>query len=287
MSLTGGCHCGAIRYEVSGDPFTHAICHCTDCRRHSGAPMVSWTMYPVGSLRVTRGTPKVYVSSEHARRHFCADCGTGLFYYNDSMLPDTGRRAERNLRRPGRRARACPHPGGRAHSLDGELPMFDRFPRWATARMFDRRSRGRWHAVRRGLEIQGHPGRVERRPGVWLHPARRARPARLLPRQRVPRSVSATHSGYAVDVSPRSRRPGAPACRGGSLVLAGDRASRAACVVGAPPSAARPGRLGRVRAVAGRPCGRRAPESVGACVVRAGKRRGVPRLLARQGRCAA
>ncbi len=42
MKLTGGCHCGAIRYEVEGEPLTHALCHCSDCRRHSGAPMVGW-----------------------------------------------------------------------------------------------------------------------------------------------------------------------------------------------------------------------------------------------------
>jgi len=34
-----------------------------------------------------QGTPKVYESSVHGRRHFCADCGTGLFYYNAVHLP--------------------------------------------------------------------------------------------------------------------------------------------------------------------------------------------------------
>lgn len=85
--MQGGCHCGAIRYQVECEPKTHALCHCTDCRRHAGAPMVGWTMYPVGACTVTRGTPKIYASSEHGRRHFCPDCGTGLFYKNDAMLP--------------------------------------------------------------------------------------------------------------------------------------------------------------------------------------------------------
>ena len=87
MSITGGCHCGAIRYEVNGDLIVHALCHCTDCRRHSGAPMVGWTMYPADAVKVTQGEPKVYASSEHGRRHFCANCGTGLFYVNDVNLP--------------------------------------------------------------------------------------------------------------------------------------------------------------------------------------------------------
>src|SRR5262249_14890443 len=40
MTMTGGCHCGAIRYALVGEPKFHALCHCTDCRRHAGAPMV-------------------------------------------------------------------------------------------------------------------------------------------------------------------------------------------------------------------------------------------------------
>lgn len=84
---TGGCHCGAIRYRAKGDPLTHALCHCSDCRRHAGAPMVGWTMYPSDAVEVTKGLPKIYVSSTDGRRHFCAECGTGLFYTNRTILP--------------------------------------------------------------------------------------------------------------------------------------------------------------------------------------------------------
>ncbi len=87
MQHAGGCHCGAVRYEVEGEPLTHALCHCSDCRRHSGAPMVGWTMYPEQALKITRGSPKVYHSSDHGRRQFCSVCGTGLFYYNANLLP--------------------------------------------------------------------------------------------------------------------------------------------------------------------------------------------------------
>jgi hypothetical protein len=88
MAITGGCHCGAIRYQVEGDPIVHGLCHCADCRRSAGAPMVGWLMFPSAALKVTKGTPKAYKSSEHGRRHFCPDCGSGLFYYNEQMLPD-------------------------------------------------------------------------------------------------------------------------------------------------------------------------------------------------------
>ena len=87
MSISGGCHCGAIRYQAEGEAITHALCHCADCRRHAGAPMVGWTMYPENAVKVTKGTPKIYKSSEHGRRYFCGDCGTGLLYVNAQALP--------------------------------------------------------------------------------------------------------------------------------------------------------------------------------------------------------
>ena len=87
MTITGGCHCGRIRYKAEGEALTHALCHCSDCRRSAGAPMVGWTMYPRDSVTVLQGEPKTYASSEDGRRMFCADCGTGLFYTNDKMLP--------------------------------------------------------------------------------------------------------------------------------------------------------------------------------------------------------
>jgi hypothetical protein len=86
-NITGGCHCGAIRYQVDGELIVHALCHCIDCRRHAGAPVVGWTMYKADAVKVTKGQPKVYRSSEHARRHFCDNCGTGLFYINENMMP--------------------------------------------------------------------------------------------------------------------------------------------------------------------------------------------------------
>lgn len=87
MIIEGGCYCGAVRYRIEGDAMTHALCHCTDCRRSAGAPMVSWTMYPSAAVRIVKGSTKTYASSEHGRRQFCADCGTGLFYTNEQSLP--------------------------------------------------------------------------------------------------------------------------------------------------------------------------------------------------------
>jgi hypothetical protein len=86
MALKGRCHCGAIVYEVSGEPVYHALCHCTDCRRSSGAPAVAWALFPCDAVTIS-GEPRVHASSENARRHFCPTCGSGLFYTNESVFP--------------------------------------------------------------------------------------------------------------------------------------------------------------------------------------------------------
>ena len=84
---SGGCHCGAVRYEAAGEMLHHAVCHCADCRRSAGAPMVGWIAFKSDNAQITKGQPRIHASSEHGRRHFCADCGTGLLYTNDAMLP--------------------------------------------------------------------------------------------------------------------------------------------------------------------------------------------------------
>ena len=45
MTQTGGCHCGAVRYEVIGAPHSVMLCHCADCRKNSGAPLVAWAAF--------------------------------------------------------------------------------------------------------------------------------------------------------------------------------------------------------------------------------------------------
>ena len=84
--VNGQCHCGAIRYSMPTAVEHHTICHCKDCRRHAGAPAVSWAMASADAVTIS-GSPVVYASSEHGRRHFCGTCGTGLFYTNDAIFP--------------------------------------------------------------------------------------------------------------------------------------------------------------------------------------------------------
>jgi len=84
--VSGGCHCGAVRYRMPVEVTHHALCHCTDCRKCSGAPAVAWALAPADQVEIT-GQTTVYGSSEHGRRHFCSVCGTGLFYTNAHIFP--------------------------------------------------------------------------------------------------------------------------------------------------------------------------------------------------------
>lgn len=87
MTHQGGCHCGAVRYEVSGTPQHVSLCHCTDCRKSSGAPMVAWAAFAEDQFRLLQGDPVRFNSSGAALRSFCARCGSGLFYRNADFLP--------------------------------------------------------------------------------------------------------------------------------------------------------------------------------------------------------
>lgn len=83
----GGCQCGAVRYRAQGEPKHVALCHCSDCRRSAGAPMVAWAAFAEEDFAVTRGTPKTANTSGHSMRSFCPECGTGLFFRNADTLP--------------------------------------------------------------------------------------------------------------------------------------------------------------------------------------------------------
>ncbi|MGA8399382.1 MAG: GFA family protein [Stellaceae bacterium] len=88
---TGGCLCGAIRYEAAGEPLFSLQCHCRDCQRASGAGHVPAVRLPSADFRVTKGTPKSYIAKSDAgndiSRVFCGDCGTPL-YVQVSTRPD-------------------------------------------------------------------------------------------------------------------------------------------------------------------------------------------------------
>jgi hypothetical protein len=87
MALQGGCQCGAVRYEVNGTPQHVALCHCSDCRKSAGAPMVAWAAFAEAEFTLVQGELTTFNSSGSAIRSFCSTCGTGIAYRNQEYLP--------------------------------------------------------------------------------------------------------------------------------------------------------------------------------------------------------
>lgn len=85
--LKGGCFCGAVRYEAGGEPWHGTVCHCSICRRTTGAPTVAWFTVRTSDFRVVTGQPSRFRSSAGATRTFCASCGTALTFQSDDQ-PD-------------------------------------------------------------------------------------------------------------------------------------------------------------------------------------------------------
>jgi hypothetical protein len=88
---TGGCLCGAVRYESEGDPLYSLQCHCRDCQRSSGTAYIAAMRVPASGFRITQGAPKRYLgradSGNEITRAFCGDCGSPL-YVQVSTRPD-------------------------------------------------------------------------------------------------------------------------------------------------------------------------------------------------------
>ena len=82
--IEGGCFCGAVRYQIDDGDYPAAHCHCTMCRRTSGAAYVSWLVVPKERFKYTGAEPKLLQSSAHGRRYFCASCGTPVVCLVDS-----------------------------------------------------------------------------------------------------------------------------------------------------------------------------------------------------------
>lgn len=78
---TGGCQCGAVRYEFSVKPDNPCLCHCRMCQKQVGNFFGAYAGSHSDNFRVTRGAIAQFQSSADAVRGFCRDCGTPLAYY--------------------------------------------------------------------------------------------------------------------------------------------------------------------------------------------------------------
>jgi hypothetical protein len=85
---TGGCKCGAVRFEAVGEPIIVTHCHCNSCRRHTGAPLVTLVSFAADQVRFTKGERRIYASSPGVKRAFCGDCGTTLTWESNPRGQD-------------------------------------------------------------------------------------------------------------------------------------------------------------------------------------------------------
>ena len=81
---TGGCQCGAVRYEVSAEPERVAACHCGECQRQSGSAFGMSMLVREEAFRLLQGTVKLFTRSSDSGRPvagaFCPECGTRIYH---------------------------------------------------------------------------------------------------------------------------------------------------------------------------------------------------------------
>ena len=80
-TITGGCHCGAVRYETTGELSFPMTCYCDGCRRISAGARLAGAGTADATLTVTGDVTTYTYDGEKApiRMHFCPKCGTGVY----------------------------------------------------------------------------------------------------------------------------------------------------------------------------------------------------------------
>jgi hypothetical protein len=82
LEVSGSCYCGAVRFTARFPTRFVAHCHCRNCQRAHGAPMVTWAGVVDERFRLESGEAELiaYATDTGATRSFCRVCGTTLFY---------------------------------------------------------------------------------------------------------------------------------------------------------------------------------------------------------------
>ncbi|MEO8153866.1 MAG: GFA family protein [Rhizobacter sp.] len=133
QAYTGGCACGAIRYEISGEPLFQNHCQCRDCQRKSGTGHGSYLTFTRGGVR-KRGEAShwdlVGDSGNTKTRAFCPTCGSPV-YMTFAAMPDIFTVHAASLDDPHRYRPQVVTYTARALEwdfLDPALPKFDKMP---------------------------------------------------------------------------------------------------------------------------------------------------------------
>lgn len=131
--ITGGCACGAIRYEAAAEPLVAGHCQCRDCQRMTGTGHASFVAFPEAAVRVT-GTPRFHDviadSGNISSRGFCAACGSFVLARGGG-IPGVLTVTAGSLDEPGRFAPQIVVYTSSSHAwdaIDPALPRFARMP---------------------------------------------------------------------------------------------------------------------------------------------------------------
>lgn len=95
--FTGGCLCGAVRYECTAEPLFSGYCHCRDCQRAGGGPYNAAMFVNESAVAITSGKPSCYESTSDGgntvMRFFCSACGSPLYSKTPAYPGSIGIRA--------------------------------------------------------------------------------------------------------------------------------------------------------------------------------------------------
>ena len=78
--LQASCLCGSIQIEACQKPFKIGYCHCGMCRKHTGAPFSSFSIFKAEDIHFSAPL-SLYASSAQAKRGFCRHCGSSISWH--------------------------------------------------------------------------------------------------------------------------------------------------------------------------------------------------------------
>jgi hypothetical protein len=128
--ITGGCGCGAVRFEISVPFLSAAYCHCTRCQRRSGAGASATARADPGSVRIVQGEDVLRAWAPEGGREkvFCVRCGSALFSREPGSSDNTGVRLGAVDGDPGVRPTSrqfVAYAAGWEPIPDDDLPRYD------------------------------------------------------------------------------------------------------------------------------------------------------------------